>query len=325
MQMAGYVGLRHGGFWGALAAYTGFGLPAFVLMTALSALYQHGHDLRLVIALFAGMQVAVVALMANATLLFGLPLVHRPREWGLALTIAAALGAGLSPILAILASALAGLALFRDANEARALQSAASPRQIFGNLIPAFSLGGVVLLMVGLLAAVSPSLYNLAVMMLKIDLVAFGGGYGSVPLMFNEVVMVKQWMSEKTLMDGIALGQITPGPIVITATFVGFLKASYVGAITATAAIFAPSLIALLALAPTFDRLRHNCLFQRATRGILVSFAGLLLSVTVRFALVVPWDGMRLVLFTGVMLALWRKIELFWIIPVIAAISLAAF
>ena len=325
MQMAGYVGLRHGGFWGALAAYTGFGLPAFVIMTALSAMYQHGHGLSPVIALFAGMQVAVVALMANATLLFGRPLVHQPKEWGLGLIVAAALGTGLSPILAIVASALAGLALFGDKSEEKKAPPAVSLRHMLRSLTPAFSLGGVVLLMTGLLAATSPFLYTLAVMMLKIDCFAFGGGYGSVPLMFNEVVMVEQWMSGKMLMDGIALGQITPGPIVITAAFVGYLKASFAGAITATAAIFAPSLIALLALAPAFDRLRHNRLFQYATRGILVSFAGLLLSVTVRFALAVPWDGMRFALFTGVSLALWRKIELIWIIPVIAIVSLVAF
>lgn len=322
MQMAAYVGLRHGGFWGSVAAYTGFGLPAFCIMTVLAALYQRGHSLAQVIALFAGMQVAVVALMVNATLVFGRPLVPHPREWGLGLAMAAALAVGLSPILAILASAAAGLVLFHPRDQAGTDKRSALPPNMLRGLLPALLLGGLVLLLTGLLAVVNPPLCTLAVMMLKIDLLAFGGGYGSVPLMFNEVVLNHQWLSAETLMDGIALGQITPGPIVITAAFVGYLKASFLGALVATAAIFSPSLIILLALAPTFDRLRHNSLFQRATKGIQVSFAGLLLAVTVRFAIAVPWDLVRVALFLGIALALWRNIALYWILPVIAAISL---
>lgn len=125
-------------------------------------------------------------------------------------------------------------------------------------------------------------------MMAKVDLFAFGGGYGSLPLMFNEVVTIKQWMTSQTFMDGIALGQVTPGPIVITATFVGFLQAGLPGALAATIAIFAPSLIMLTAVVPTFDRFRHNPQFQRAMHGILVSFTGLLLSVALRFGMAIP-------------------------------------
>ena len=164
-------------------------------------------------------------------------------------------------------------------------------------------------------------LFDLALMMTKIDFFAFGGGYGSVPLMFNEVVTVKQWMASQTFMDGIALGQVTPGPIVITATFVGFLHAGLPGALAATTAIFAPSLILLTAVVPTFDRFRHSIFFQRAMHGILVSFTGLLLSVTLRFALAIPWNLSRMVLVVMALLALWRKIDILWVVLAGTAIS----
>jgi chromate transporter len=164
-------------------------------------------------------------------------------------------------------------------------------------------------------------LFDLALMMTKIDFFAFGGGFGSVPLMFNEVVTGKQWMTSQTFMDGIALGQVTPGPIVITATFVGFLHAGLPGALAATTAIFAPSLILLTAVVPTFDRFRHNIFFQRAMHGILVSFTGLLLSVTLRFALAIPWNLSRMVLVVMALLALWRKIDILWVVLAGTAIS----
>lgn len=72
-------------------------------------------------------------------------------------------------------------------------------------------------------------LFDLSFLMVKVDLFAFGGGYASVPLMLHEVVGARHWMGSQTFMDGIALGQVTPGPIVITATFVGYLIAGAAG------------------------------------------------------------------------------------------------
>jgi len=164
-------------------------------------------------------------------------------------------------------------------------------------------------------------LFTLSAMMVKIDLFAFGGGYGSVPLMLHEVVSARQWMDSKTFMDGIALGQATPGPIVITATFVGYLLAGISGALIGTISIFTPSLIILTVVVPYFDRLQNNVLFQRGLRGVLVSFVGLLLAVTVRFALSIDWGVYQVLIVLLAFLALRLKVDILWVVLIGAVIS----
>lgn len=323
MQVAAYVGLRAHGAWGAVAAYIGFGLPSFVLMLLLSALYQQTRDLAVVMSIFNGLQVVVMALVAHATFHFGRTTVRDWRDGLLGLAVAGYLFLGGNPILAIGAAAVLGCLLYRTGDtEDAALPPQPRPRSL-AELLPALLLLAALALGVALLFAVDRQLGALAMMMAKIDLFAFGGGYGSVPLMFNEVVVGKQWMTSQTFMDGIALGQVTPGPIVITATFVGFLQAGLPGALAATIGIFSPSLLLLIAAAPIFDRISHNHTFQWALRGVLVSFTGLLLSVCLRFGLAIAWDIPRVLIVTAALLALWRRIDILWIVLAGTLISAA--
>jgi chromate transporter len=126
-------------------------------------------------------------------------------------------------------------------------------------------------------------------------------------------------------LNGIALGQLTPGPIVITATFIGYLLYGFPGAITATIFIFLPSFILVIALEPYFARLQRSLYFNRAIRGILYSFVGLLLSVVVHFALNITWDIARMLFATGTFIALIFNVQLPWIILVGIVLSVIVF
>jgi len=267
MQAAAYAGLRAAGPLGAVATYVGFGLPSFVLMVLLSALYSRVHGLPAVVSLFTGLQVIVVAIVANATINFGRRTIRKWQDVLLGLAAAAFLVTGGSPIIAILVSALAATLLYLRMDLTR--PTAAQPRaaNAFGLLYPALVMIALLAGGLALLFFWHRTLFDLSLLMLKVDLFAFGGGYASVPLMLHEVVEVRHWMDSRVLMDGIALGQVTPGPIVITATFVGYLLAGIPGALVGTVSIFSPSLIILTMAVPYFDRLQHNPVIQRALQG----------------------------------------------------------
>jgi chromate transporter len=176
-----------------------------------------------------------------------------------------------------------------------------------------------------LLYLIDAKLMNLAMLMMKIDLFAFGGGFASIPLMLHEIVDVRGWMDNKTFMDGIALGQVTPGPIVITSTFVGYLTYGIAGAFIATVAIFTPSFLMVLTITPVMDRLKTSVYFSRATKGILASFVGLLFFVTVKFGLAVPWDIVRMALAAASFMALMKEVDILYVVLITAVISVFAF
>ena len=323
MQMAAYVGLRAGGVRGAIASYIGFGLPAFLLMLMLAVFYSGSRELPLVVSLFRGLQVMVVAIVANATFTFGRDIGKKPLNLILAAVAAALFWIGVSPFVVIVGAGIAGAVLFRDAPPPPA---SGNPEGNAGRVPRAVILFAILACVgVAVLYFSDRKLYQLAALMLRIDLFAFGGGFASLPLMFHEVVNAMGWMDGKTFMDGIALGQVTPGPIIITATFVGYLVRGFPGALVATAAIFTPSFVVLVAVTPFFDRLKNARHFSGATRGILASFVGLLCYMTIRFAVAVPWEMTKILFGIAVVVALARKINILYVVLIGSALSMVVF
>ena len=320
MQVAAYVGLRARGTGGALLSYIGFGLPAFVLMLILAAFYKQSRNISQVISLFNGLQVIVVAIIANALYSFGKDTVKSYKEFALSALAALLFWSGISPFPVIICAALTGMVLFRDVEP---LIPSTSYHENNGLMVKQIALL-VLILLAGLatLYFVNSQLFKLALMMLRIDLFAFGGGFASLPLMLHEIVNVRGWMDYRTFMDGVALGQVTPGPIVITATFVGYLAYGFAGAIVATTAIFTPSFLILIIVTPLFDRLKRSSHFLKATKGILASFVGLLFFVTVKFLLNVPWDMMRIILGLAALTALLKKLDVLYVVLIGAVISM---
>jgi chromate transporter len=321
MQMTAYVGLRARGAAGALVAFLGFGLPAFVLMVVLSGFYAASRNLQPVASAFRGLHVIVVALMANAALTFGRSSIKGWRDailaWGAATFIFFRGG----PILAIVASAVVGTVLYRGAKLLpRPVQTTCHGGRRMGRpiLISILAAGAAF----AILFLANRPLFDLAALMAKVDVFAFGGGFASVPVMFHQVVDVRNWMDGKTFMDGIALGQVTPGPIVITATFVGYQFAGLLGAAIGTVAVFSPSFLMVLITVPYLDRMQHALPLRRALRGILASFVGLLLAVTVQFAVAASWTGRTIFMALAAFVALRFKVDVLWIVLAAAGFSI---
>ncbi len=319
MQVAAFVGLRVGGLAGALLSYIGFGLPAFFFMTILSLLYTISHDLHWITSIFAGLQIIVVSLVAMATYTFGKTSIKGIADVIVASASAVAFSFSLSPFFIIIGASIAGIALLwtKTPSPSASIQKKHGfpIAHIAGLLLP-------VLTGLAMLYLLNTHLFKLALLMLKTDLFAFGGGFSSLPLMLQQVVHVQKWMDSKTFMNGIALGQVTPGPIIITATFVGLLTNGLLGALVATLAIFTPSFILLVFTAPFFDRLKQSRLFISASQGILASFVGLLMFVTIKFAVTVHWDLIRIILVSASTVALFRKVDILYVVLIGSVISL---
>jgi len=309
MQTAAYVGLSTRGVAGAAASFIGFGLPAFVLMLVLSALYVRTHELPAVGAVFKGLAAVIVAIVANATWSFGERSVRDLRRTLIAAGAAALFAWGGHPFLVIILAGLAGLMLKATGAPAGTTDSHRFGRTAW--IIAATAVAGLAALFFA-----RRSLFDLSVLMVRIDLFAFGGGYASVPLMLHEVVTVRHWLNDATFMNGIVLGQVTPGPIVITATFVGYLVQGAIGAMIATVSVFLPSFLLVVAVTPYFHSLRASPAFNRIIAGVLCSFVGLLLNVTIYFAMEIDWDIARAALALAAFVALRLKVDILWAVLV---------
>ncbi len=323
MQTAAYVGLKLRGIVGASASFIGFGLPAFLLMMTLAAVYSFAHDLPIMISAFSGLQAIIVAIVANAALSFGKTTLRDRTSLAIAGGAAALFALKLNPILVILLAAAAGLALVKP-QQAKPIHPQPSPRTP-PSVRPILFILSVYAIGVLALFLFDRTLFSLAILLFRIDLFAFGGGFASVPLMLHEIVHVRHWLDGPTFMNGIILGQVTPGPIVITATFIGYLLAGPLGGVVATVSIFLPSFMVVVGVSPYFDRLRASPAFNKIIGGVLCSFVGLLLTVTVRFALNVHWDISHLLLAGGALVALLLKADILWVVVLGTVLSVLLF
>jgi chromate transporter len=265
-----------------------------------------------VAAVFAGLQAVVVGIVANAAFSFGKTTLKNWKQYLIAAAAAALFWFNISPLVVILVATAAGW-LFLPGQGASTLRGSGSTRiPLYGKAIAGILVvAGLALAVLGL---TQPALLRLALLMLRVDLTAFGGGFASIPLMYHEVVEVNQWLGAQTFMNGIVLGQVTPGPIVITATFIGYLLAGFAGALVATASIFLPSFLMVIGIAPFFDRLSASPAFRKIINGVLCSFVGLLVSVSLRFAFQIQWNPVFALLALGALAALLKKVDILWVV-----------
>jgi chromate transporter len=319
MQVAAYVGLRTRGPLGAVASYAGLGLPAFVMMMVLSAWYARARAMPSVVALLGGLNVIMVSFVAHAAFRFGRELARSAGAVVLVATSILLHTLHLNPLAVIATSFVGGLALFRPGELVTTSGTCAPERLRFGHWASLLAIA-----VAGLVAVrrVDPRLFDLSTLMLRVNMVAFGAALSSLPLMFHEVVDARGWLDARTFMDGIALGQVTPGPISITATFIGYRLSGCFGAFVATLAMFTPPLLVLLAAAPHFDRIRSSTWYLRASRGLAAGFVGLLVVVTIRFAQDVPWTPGRVLLGAGVLVGLFCKLGMGRLVVVAVGVSL---
>jgi chromate transporter len=218
---------------------------------------------------------------------------------------------GVNPILVILTAVILGLMLYKNKNNQYSISYTNDTTNYTKSIALIFSF---IIIMFIILFFLNRKLFELATLMFRIDLFAFGGGFAAAPLMYHEIVEVRSWIEGKVFLDGFALGQITPGPVIITATFMGYLLNGLIGAIIATISIFTPSFLMVIGISPQFDRIKNLPYFKIAINGILSSFVGLLSSVFIKFALNIQWNFILVSLAGIAFILLLLKIDTLWIV-----------
>jgi chromate transporter len=308
MQLATYIGLKLKGLRGAVVCFIAFGLPAFLIMFILSVLYKHAKNISVVELVLSGLRVIIVAIVANAAYTFGKKNFRTVNDLIISVVAACLFLTKLHPALVLLIAGLLGLFISR---RELGLSEKSVKSKTFWFFLLALFLTGLSLLILFFLGR---GYFTLATIMLRIDLFSFGGGLASMPIMYHELVDLNGWFDAHTFMDGAILGQITPGSIIIAATFFGYMHFGITGSLIATIYVFTPSFLILMGLIPFFDKLRTYSQFNRVLSGILCSFVGLLVIVTYRFTIGVHWNLVNILLALAAFIFLVRKVDAIWIV-----------
>jgi chromate transporter len=270
-----YVGYRTRYLGGALAAAAGFMTPSLVLVLALSWAYRRYGAVDGVPDMVIGLIAIVVGVVGAVTLDFAAEHVRGKTEAMIAVAAFAVGVAGTNVLWAVLGGLVTGAVVLRRSSEDPADLSLAvgvSRRRLAVALVPA------IVVAAGTIAAVSASgtLAAVTTDMIKTGAVAFGNGTTILPVLQHDVVDVHHWLSPQSFTAGIAFGQATPGPILMTAAFIGFQVAGWPGGILVGVAIFAPSVAMTTIAAEIYPWLRRLVWIRGALCGIMAAFVGLL-------------------------------------------------
>ncbi len=294
-QLSIYLGYLRAGMLGGLVSGACFIFPAFLLVLALAWVYIQFGALPQVGALFLAIGPVVIGIIVNTLYRTGKTALTNVSTWVIALIACALVTLPLLPpsvnlLTILLIAGLAGALLYTRSfrNQAAKQQEAvASPPpeapkadSTIKSVIAAPLLGAK-----AVVAAAAPSagILTLGLVFFKIGLLMFGGGLVVAPLLQQELVDGQHWLTTRQLLDGLALGQLTPGPVTTVATFAGYTVAGFPGGVVATIAVFAPSFILVLSLTPLLLRVRNAPIAKAFLKGITAGALGAIAAAAILF------------------------------------------
>lgn len=291
-QMAIHIGNLRGGIWGGIIAGSFFILPSFLIVLGLSYLYVHSGWSYGSNPLFPGLQMGALAVIVLSTVQFAKPYICRADAWVIAATSAALI----------------------------VLQPRWEPWVILF-----FGLSAV--LIKGQSSRAMSVLPQVFWMCFKAGVFVFGSGLAIVPLLEGDAVGHYGWLTHSEFMDGLAIGQITPGPVVITATFIGYKAAGFLGACVATFAIFLPGFFNILLILPKIIQvLKRSSRAQAFSSWAIPSVIGGIVGSTIRLGYFTigqsqSWALWLAIFALALTVALWKKPPSWLLIPATGAFA----
>jgi chromate transporter len=297
-EMAMHVGYEQRGFGGLVVAGLCFILPAALMTGGLGWLYASYGEVPEVEPFLRGIKPAVLAIILGALWRLGKSAV---KAWALVpigAVVSVALLLGVNEVLAMLGGGLIGL----------------GGLYLWRRRLVAF---GVLPFIVGFLQTpkVEYSIWSLGWFFLKVGAVLYGSGYVLIAFLEGGLVQTYGWLTEQQLLDAVAIGQFTPGPVLTTATFIGVFLGGWQGGAIATAAIFLPSFVFVSILNPLIPRLRKSTLMGSFLDAVNVSAVALMLVVTIRLGISVLTGWAPTVIFLLAAVASLRfKVNAVWLV-----------
>jgi len=306
-QLATYVGWRLHGVKGGVTAGLLFVMPGALVILALSMLYGAFGSLPLVEGLFVGIKAAVLAIVIEALLRISRRALKSPFDWTIAGAAFVAIFFFAVPFpIVVLAAALAGMLGATRQRERPGVQALSAPVSAAATLRTiGIWLAVWFLPLLALVHAYSdrPVLGDMAVLYSKLAVVSFGGAYAVLTYIADQAVNTYRWLEPGEMVDGLGLAETTPGPLILVNAFVAYLGAfrslgeggamvtGVLGWAVALWATFAPCFLWIFAGAPYIDRLNAEPLLKRALGAITAAVVGVILNLTIWFALNVLFAG----------------------------------
>jgi len=314
IQVGIYISYLRGGFWGAWAGGWAFILPNFVIVATLGALYTYFGGLSPVTAIFYGVAPAVIALILYSC--YGLTKLGMEDwvQWVIAavcFVVTVAVEAEVA--LLFIAAGIAGILYYGTL--------------LRGKRVPSLALlAAVPVTAAATNGAAGSILSKLLLFFLKAGSLTFGSGLVIVPFLEKGLVQQTGWLDERQFLIAVAMGMLSPGPVVITATFVGYLVAGFWGSAVATVGIFLPSFLLVLIVAPILTRHRANPNVKGFVKGAYAAAIGTILGACVLLGKIAVGDWLTalIALLSLVVLVRW-KVSNPVLVAVTAVIGLIAF
>jgi len=313
IQVGIFVSYLRGGFWGAWAGGGAFILPNFVIVSALGALYVHFGGLPLVTAVFYGVSPAVIALILHSCYRLAKLGMEDPLQWLIAAAcfiVTAVVQAEVA--LLFIVSGVIGALYYGSVGRKRLASS------VPGVLATSLKFGATV---------VKPGILGkLLFFFLKAGSLTFGSGLVIVPFLEKGLVQQTAWLDERQFLVAVAIGMISPGPVVITATFVGYLVAGFWGSLVSTVGIFLPSFLLVLIVAPILVRHRANPNVQGFVKGAYAAAIGTILGACILLARIAIGDWLTALVALASLAVLFRfNVSNPALVAATAAVGLVAF
>ncbi|PON15217.1 chromate transporter [Candidatus Entotheonella serta] len=298
-ELAIHIGFTRCGWRGLIVAGACFIVPAMLIVWLLAVVYMRYHTLPQVDWLFYGIKPVIVAIVVQALWRLGQSAV---KGWLTGLVGAAVVVLSLLDISALVLLLSAGIVVMLVGNwrglNVNALWAAAA----LPATVPAAS-------------PTEPSTLAVFGFFLKVGAVLYGSGYVLLAFLQKDLVEHWQWLTSDQLLDAVAIGQLTPGPVFTTATFIGYVLAGHTGALVATLGIFLPSFIFVAAVNPWVPHLRRSPWTSRFLDGVVVASMGLMAVVSGKLTFTALVDGVTIALAVLSGIALFRlRVNSAWLI-----------